>query len=95
MDALTQTNGAALQYRCRRCLATFTPLHVPGLAEAAVALIADGRTPEAWGIIGMMHRTHECNDGGVGIADLIGMIPDKYIDPTLVITLPTDRVVSI
>lgn len=67
--------GGSLLYRCRRCGKVNDSLHCPSVITALAMIMVDGRTREP-GIVAAMHSLCCCEDGAVGIADLIGCAPD-------------------
>jgi hypothetical protein len=71
-------SGAYLLYKCRLCGESFTEGHAPS-GDLAL-LVAEGlvEMPREWfGIAPTMVTHHECPaDSGIGLADLIGAVPD-------------------
>lgn len=71
--------GSYLMYRCRLCGESFIDGHAPGPGPLALD-IATGRDamPPHWAGRPPGTRTlhHDCPGGGVGIADLVGVVPD-------------------
>lgn len=70
--------GAYLLYKCRLCGESFTEGHAPDGPTAL--LVAQGivSMPGRWsGVTPGMLVYHECPaDSGLGLADLIGAVPD-------------------
>lgn len=72
-DVLRHCKPGVLQYRCRRCGLTFADPRVPDIATALGSILATESTPEEWGADpARMVEVHDCGNGGLGMADLIG-----------------------
>lgn len=65
-----------VQYRCRRCGEVDSPIHTPCVDLTIVDLVVHGRDRTFDGVPVHMTHSHACADGGVGIADCIGVQPD-------------------
>jgi hypothetical protein len=65
--------GATLIYKCRMCGELHKPIHTPKGHLTLMCVMYDWELPKEW--FGVMpHKTnfHICNDGNIGVSDLIG-----------------------
>lgn len=72
-----EDKGGMLRYKCRMCGEEFQNTHVPDVGRAIAALIHGW--PNPWPLSGIWANTvepHYHKDGGYGVADLIGGVPD-------------------
>jgi len=73
----TMSKSGVLQYKCRRCGKISENLHVPSVSMAVSCIVSNIPIPKAWGSIQIgMYDMHYCEDGGIGVCDLIGGIVD-------------------
>ena len=70
-------DGGFLKYKCRRCGEIKGSAHVPNCLLALSSINAKGITPREWGMQMGITDIHNCNDGNLGISDLIGVVLDK------------------
>jgi len=62
-----------LFYKCRRCNGISDSLHTPNVLQTLIFTMNDIDLPEQWaGIPVDKTDIHNCEDGGIGISDLIG-----------------------
>lgn len=69
--------GGFLKYKCRRCGEIEGSVHVPCCLVALSNINTNGKTPREWGMQIGITDIHSCNDGNLGISDLIGAVLDK------------------
>jgi hypothetical protein len=76
--------GGDILYRCRYCGEIWAEEHSPSILGTLVAtLSADepGGSPPQWtGLFGTVYSIHHCQNGDLGVADLIGARHDKTDD---------------
>ena len=72
------TPGGILVYRCRRCDATFGTTDVRD-AQGDLTSIVEGYNLQGTG----MHTIHQCSDGHLGVADLVGCVLDSHEEALL------------
>lgn len=69
--------GGKILYKCRLCDEVGGDSHAPDGFMAIINLITQGKTPEKWGIVETLLSYHDCTDGRIGIADLVGCELDE------------------
>ena len=70
--------GGTLLYKCRHCGEIDGTTHTPQAMATIIWLLRDTPLPQEWG--GMpVNKTdlHYCNDGQIGVCDLIGAKLDE------------------
>jgi hypothetical protein len=72
------TKGGYIEYKCRRCGKIDACVHVPDMKLCVILLTVEVPLPEQWGgLRPTMLSVHGCDDGGLGVSDLIGGVSDK------------------
>jgi hypothetical protein len=70
--------GGLIVYKCRRCGKENKSLHVPDATLALITLIHGWEFPKEWGcMIPALFDICHCDDGNMGVSDLIGVDLDK------------------
>lgn len=69
--------GGLLIYKCRRCGKLNKNTHVPDGLMALSCLIISNRVPKGWGSAASVLDMCSCEDGNIGVSDLIGFEEDK------------------
>lgn len=70
--------GGFLIYKCRRCGKLNKNIHVPDGLIAISHLLVNGNLHGLWGgAIASLKDICSCNDGNIGVTDLIGCEFDK------------------
>jgi hypothetical protein len=72
-------DGGLLEYKCRRCGAIDRSTHAPSVLAAVSLITVTGSTGKMPGIPCSMLGAHQCPDGGIGVTDFIGGIPDGAV----------------
>jgi len=73
------TKPGFIEYKCRRCGEIDRSTHVPGLLTVLLGVMNDYNIiPKEWfGTPVTQTGIHHCKDGGAGVTDLIGGVPDE------------------
>jgi len=75
------TDGGKLEYKCRRCGQITDSIHTPSVLHTLVSVMNGYTLPKEWfGVPVYKTDIHHCSDGGLGVSDLIGGLPDKKED---------------
>ena len=65
-----------LVYKCRRCGETFNGVHAPDAFVCLIHLMIGIKQPWSGNPV-EKDDIHRCNDGNLGIGDIIGAVEDK------------------
>lgn len=64
-----------LVYKCRKCGNIVKNTHVPDVDTAIILIVSGNTLPEKWGGTARIIDIHSCEDGSIGVSDLIGGEP--------------------
>ncbi|WP_297419109.1 hypothetical protein [Clostridium sp.] len=71
-------DSGTLIYKCRRCGKLSKNTHVPDGVIALSCIVNNIKTPKEWnGVLPELVGVCSCEDGNLGISDLIGFEKDK------------------
>lgn len=72
-------DGGTLLYKCRLCGELKGGMHAPHLLISLAHVSSGLKQPADWGPLGasVLHSLHNCADGRLGLADLVGGEPDR------------------
>jgi hypothetical protein len=72
--------SGVLVYKCRRCSNLIKNTSVPEGLNALLDITIEAGTRKEWGSGATLLDTHLCEDGGIGVSDLIGFESDAMIE---------------